>query len=134
MVKFLFKCNAAINDKWVSCLSVHITLFWNNVLVVRSSFSGWIIRLSHFQKQPFRGVPTKSCSENMQQIYRRTLMSKCNFIEITLLDGCSPVNLLHILRTPFRRNTSWWLLPHFTNVFISIRQTKVTHMTLPWRR
>ena len=34
----------------------------------------------------------------------------CNFIEITLRHGCSPVNLLHIFRTPFPRNTSGWLL------------------------
>ena len=33
-------------------------------------------------------------------------MSKCNFIEITLPHGCSHVNLLHIFRTPFYRNTS----------------------------
>ena len=33
-----------------------------------------------------------------------------NFIEIALRHGCSPVNLLHIFRTPFPRNTSWWLL------------------------
>ena len=32
-----------------------------------------------------------------------------NFIEITLWHGCSPVNLLHIFRTPFCRNTSEWL-------------------------
>ena len=25
----------------------------------------------------------------------------CNFIEIALRHGCSPVNLLHIFRTPF---------------------------------
>ena len=38
-------------------------------------------------------------------------MSKCdlcNFIEITLWHGCSPVNLLHIFRTPFLKNTSGW--------------------------
>ena len=33
-----------------------------------------------------------------------------NFIEITLWHGCSPINLLHILRTPFPRNTSGWPL------------------------
>ena len=32
-----------------------------------------------------------------------------NFIEITLRHGCSPVNLLHIFRTPFARNISEWL-------------------------
>ena len=31
------------------------------------------------QKQPSRGVLRKRCSENMQQIYRRTPMSKCEF-------------------------------------------------------
>ena len=30
----------------------------------------------------------------------------CNFAEITLWHGCSPVNLLHIFRTPFPKNTS----------------------------
>ena len=46
-------------------------------------------------------------------------MPKChfnnvaNFIEMTLRHGCSPVNLLHIFRTPFPRNTSGWLLLFF---------------------
>ena len=30
----------------------------------------------------------------------------CNFIEITLRHGCSPVNLLYSFRTPFTKNTS----------------------------
>ena len=34
----------------------------------------------------------------------------CNFIEITLWLRCSPVNLLHIFRTPFPKNTSGWSL------------------------
>ena len=66
------------------------------------------------QKQPPIGVPKKRRSENMQQIYRRTAMPKCDFnkvaIEITLRHGCSPVNLLHLFRTPFPKNTSEWLL------------------------
>ena len=33
-----------------------------------------------------------------------------NFVEITLLHGCSPVNLLHIFRTTFPKNTSGRLL------------------------
>ena len=33
-----------------------------------------------------------------------------NFIEIALRYGCSPVNLLHIFRTPFPKNTSGRLL------------------------
>ena len=34
----------------------------------------------------------------------------CNFIEITLWHGCSPVNLPHIFRTSFPKNTSGELL------------------------
>ena len=94
----------------------------------------------HLQRQPPRGVSRNRCSENMQQIYRRTPMPKddfnkvalqlywnhtsawvatllkshfdmdCNFIEIALRHGCSPVNLLHIFRTPFLKNTSERLL------------------------
>ena len=29
----------------------------------------------------------------------------CNFIEIRLRHGCSTINLLHIFRTPFHKNT-----------------------------
>ena len=61
---------------------------------------------SNCQKQPSKGVLMKGCSNNMQQIYRRTPMPKCdfnkvenNFIEIALGHGCSFVNLLHIFRT-----------------------------------
>ena len=46
-----------------------------------------------------------------------------NFIEITLRHGCSPVNFLHIFRTPFSKNTSGWLLPKVApwfNLFINI--------------
>ena len=35
-------------------------------------------------KQPSRGVLRKKCSENMQQIYRRTPMLKCDFNKVAL--------------------------------------------------
>ena len=48
-------------------------------------------------------------SGNMHQIYRRTIMPKCNllcnFIEITLRHSCFPVNLLHVFKTTFPKNT-----------------------------
>ena len=72
----------------------------------------------NFLKQPPRGVLQKRCSENIQQIYKRTSMSKqSNFIEITLRHGCSPVNLLHFFRTPFPSNTSGQLLLDFNVKF-----------------
>ena len=41
----------------------------------------WIFKYYNFygQKQPPRGFPGKRCSENIQQIYRRTPMPRCNF-------------------------------------------------------
>ena len=34
------------------------------------------------QKQPPGGVLSKRCSENMQQLYRRTPMPKCDFNKV----------------------------------------------------
>ena len=36
------------------------------------------------QKQPYKGVLRKRCSENMQQIYRRTPIPKCDFNKVAL--------------------------------------------------
>ena len=36
------------------------------------------------RKQLSRGVVRKECSENMQQIYRKTPMPKCHFSEVAL--------------------------------------------------
>ena len=66
------------------------------------------------QKRPsFIGVLREKYSENMQQIYREhpwrskiSVKLPCNFIESTLRYGCSLVNLLHLVRTPFPVNTS----------------------------
>ena len=60
------------------------------------------------QKQPCRGIVKKMYSENMQQIQANMLQS--NFIKITLRHWCSSVNLLHIFKTPFPKNTFGWLL------------------------
>ena len=51
-------------------------------------------------------------------------MPKChfnkvsNFIEIALCHGCSPINLLHIFRTHFPKNTSGGLLLNLAKLFI----------------
>ena len=54
------------------------------------------------------------CSENMQQIYRRTPIPKCDFNKVAKQLMCSPGDLLHIFRTPFPKNTSRGLLLFFT--------------------
>ena len=59
-----------------------------------------------------KAVP-KICSKfTGEQPCRNAISIKLqsNFIEIALRHGCSPVNLLHIFRTLFPRNTSEWLL------------------------
>ena len=77
--------------------------------------SAWwsITCLINWQRQSPRGILSKMCSENMQQIYRKTPMPKCYFNKVALQlywnhtrHGCSPVNLQRIFRTPFTKNTS----------------------------
>ena len=76
-------------------------------------FSALLTDLSIAQKQPFRGVLKKRCSENIQQIYRRPIPSPCDviggrggwgagglfihpstFSEIVFCQGCFPGNSL----------------------------------------
>ena len=56
-----------------------------------TKLSHFVKMLSHFvisvplcnkQKQPSSGALRKVCSENMQQIYRRKPMPKCNFNKV----------------------------------------------------
>ena len=52
-----------------------------------------------------------------------------NFIEITLRHGCSPVNLLHIFRTAFPKNTSEQLLLVFVkDLYQLTRKYHVFHL------
>ena len=60
------------------------------------------------QKQPSTGVLIKRCSENMQQIYRRTPMPKCDFNKVA--------------KQLYRNHTSAWVFPYkfaayFQNTF-----------------
>ena len=65
----------------------------NDLLIV------WSSRLKVFLR--------KGALKNMQQIYLRKPMPNLLsiFIENTLRHGCSSVNLRHIFRTPFLKNT-----------------------------
>ena len=71
----------------------------------------WLCLCLNLQKQPSRSVLRKSYSENMQQIYKRALMPKCDFNKIAkqlfwnhTSSRCSPVNLLHIFRKTSRKH------------------------------
>ena len=75
---------------------------------------GVIYRSSHSEVFLGKGV-LKIYSKFTGEHPCRSVISiklQSNFIEISLWHGCSPVNLLHILRTPFLKNTSGWLLLH----------------------
>ena len=75
----------------------------------------------------------------MQQLYRRTPMTKCDFkkvaknsfIEITLQHGCSPVNLLHIFRTHFPKNTSQGLLLYCLHLLGAVALVKNVLLLVP---
>ena len=88
------------------------------------------------QKQLFIGVLKKKCSENMQQIYRRTPMPKCDFNKVALqlywnhtLAWVSPVCLLHIFTIHFPNNISGGLL--FPNGLV---YPLVSPLTFTWRQ
>ena len=51
-----------------------------------------------------------------------------NFIEIALWHGCSPVNLLHIFRTPFHWNSCGWLL---VDILILDKNKASRHSDIP---
>ena len=53
---------------------IHQLFFVILVCLLPPDFKAYRLKKLYFQKQPPRGAPRKRCSENMQQIYRRTLM------------------------------------------------------------
>ena len=66
-----------------------------------------IANINTFQKESSIGILIKKCSENMEQIYRRTRCRSVisikllyNFIEIPLRHGSSQVDFLHVVKTP----------------------------------
>ena len=54
-----------------------------------------------------------------------------NFIEITLQQGCFPINLLHIFRTSFRKNTSEGL-PLKTHTHTQQKDSNQSYFRIKW--
>ena len=89
------------------CRSLRLlsNLFWSNFcqVLVNSYMYIYIYIKEHLSiKKSYFRVLKKRCSENMQQIYRRTPLPKCDLNRVTLQlywnrtwHGCSLVNLLH---------------------------------------
>ena len=79
----------------------------NMFLICYEIYSSNVIS-STTQKQPSRVVLRKRCSE-MKVYSKFTRENPCRNA-ISPRHGCSPVNLLHIFRTSFRKNTYGGLL------------------------
>ena len=92
-------------EKWYCSLNT-------DDLISYETWPLWSARSSH-REVFFEKCVLKICSKFTGEDPYRSLISiklLCSFIEITLPHECSPVNLLHIFRTPCFSNTSGWLL------------------------
>ena len=109
-----------INDFFSKCDLIRRKLRIWSYLLDKSLMENFIFSAVHFRKPPkssraevFLGkVVVKICSKFTGEHPFRSVFSiklQSNFIEIALRHGCSPVNLLHIFKKPFPKNTSGWL-------------------------
>ena len=94
------------------------------------------------QRQPSRGVLRKWCSENMQQIYRRTLRPKCDLCEVCKI--CCIFSEHFFQRTPME-GCFWIISLYFKNsckkayilysfigiiLFVKVDQHKICQTTI----
>ena len=89
--------------------------FFNNRIPFSGIHSFWLKNLV-FRSSPLEVLSNegvlKLCRKFIGKHPCRGVISiklQSNFIEITLWEGSSPVNLLNIFRSTFPRNTSGWL-------------------------
>ena len=100
------------------------------LLQIRSLHQRLLTRWWHAQKQPSGGALRKRCSENMQQIYRKTPMPKCDFNKFAMqfywnhtsawVFSCK---FAAYFQNSFSQNTTGGLLLHalfFRLVFLSL--------------
>ena len=85
MENFIF---CAVSD-WLKqkiyCALIYFPILQRKIISCHNSISVNFKKLKHekhFQKQPPRDVLKKRCPENIQQIYRRTPMPKCDFNKV----------------------------------------------------
>ena len=92
-----------------------------DVLLKDVLFSVWFMssRPELFLRKSVLKIYLKFTGEHpCRSVISLTLL--CNFTEITLRHGCSPVNLLHNLRKPFSKNTSGWMVLMIQNFLHNI--------------
>ena len=93
----------------------------------------------YFQKQPARAVLSKRCSENMQQIYRRTPMLKCDFNKVAA--SVSWHKFSNFLKMYIRNINVVFERPEYTKVsfsnvsgkvFVTLHTGFIKGFWLPW--
>ena len=93
------------------------------------------MKIDHYQKQSIRGVLRKMCSEKMQQIYRRTPMSKCDLLNLqfdmgVLLKICSIFSEHPFIRTPL--DSCFFCIPTLQNQFFILCESKLNLIHNGW--
>ena len=108
--KKILKSEKKIEPQVISLLFQSSSFRTLLILISGTNFSlSWSSRPEGF----FAKGILKICSKFTGEHSCRSVISiklLCNFIKITLRHGRSTVNLLHIFRTTFPKNTSEWLL------------------------
>ena len=110
-------------------LGLHI--FYRNTGYKNQVLQIFMNGLRIMQKQPPKGVPKRYSKFTGEHPCRSAISIKllCSFIEIVLRHGFSPVNLLHIFRTPFLKNTSGRLLLIMLRL---VRSKQFFSNVIPW--
>ena len=100
--------------------AIELLVIYSDISVLAETYSELINKQIKIlaKNSPPSGVLRKKCSKNVQKIYSRTHMWKCDFNKVaaTLLKshfgmgGSSSVNLLHIAWRLFHKSTSQRLL------------------------
>ena len=94
---------------WDTATAVRISL--RKVLIFNMAAKRWFkgtkSRTSHPEVFLGKGTLKICCEFTAEHLYLSVISIKllCNFIEIALRHGCYLINLLHILRTPFYKNS-----------------------------
>ena len=103
---------------WCSSKTVTQTIKANLVELLSIRTKGTILYIESF----FLGFLNSEVSLVFLKVEKILQQIKllCNFTEITLRRGCSPVNFLYIFRIPFSKNISGWLLMNKLNIMVTL--------------
>ena len=105
-----------LRKKMVSCIKLQRSIPEKQIFYPICDNLLEFYRSSHPEVFLGKGV-LKICSKLQHNTHTEV---RNNFTEIALWHGCSPVNLLHILRTPFPKNASGRLLLNSTQLDMKI--------------